>query len=194
MKRDVLTQLRIYLGNIVGNKILSDYTKIAVVSQDNVLNNILAGSLESAYHTITYGRFKNLTIKETDTEIDEVTSEIVNFAPEVLILLMGGDDDEKTIYLLKSLAKKLYDAGFHSDILIDAVNLKKNVFEDALKEDSVLKFFEDNHTYAFTIASEEGVVILNELVINKDRKVELYTVSEYPITFDHGKLLKENIE
>ncbi len=190
MERDILAQRRVYLGNIIGNKILSDYNKIALAVEDNTFNNLLAGSIESAFLATTGGRFQHISL--TKDTVDMAVSKIASYSPEALIFILGGESPDDTSYILSTLLSKLFVAECHSDLLFDAVHLKKDTLEKSLSNENALKFLEENNTYAVTIDPEEGIVILNEVIINKDTKIELYTLSEYPITFDHGKLLKNS--
>ncbi len=190
MEKEIRAQRRVYLGNIIGNRILSDYNKIVVVTQDNLLNNILSASIESSYLDASLSRFINVIVSR-DNE-SRAVEKITSFSPEAIVFVFGGENREETVDLLKSLLSKLYAAECHADLFFETVNFEKEILEKTISLENVLRFLEENNSYAITIDPDEGVVMLNEIVINKDKKIELYTLSEYPITFDHGKLLKNS--
>lgn len=188
MEKDILFQKLVYLGNIIGSRILSDYNKIAVISQDNFQSNILSASIESSYLATNIARFTHASISESN--IEKVVQKIVSFSPEAIIFAFGGEEDKLTEKLLAQILSKLFAAECHADLFLDAVNLKKDIVENAISHEAPLRFLEENNTYAITIDPEEGIVMLNEVIINKDRKIELYALSEYPISFDHARLFK----
>ncbi len=188
MEKDILFQKLVYLGNIIGSRILSDYNKIAVVSLDNFQCNVFSASIESSYLATNIARFTHTSISESNVE--KVVQKTVSFSPEAIILAFGGEEDKRTEELLTQLLSKLFAAECHADLFFDAVNLKKKVVENVISHESPLRFLEENNTYAITIDPEEGIVMLNEAIINKDRKIELYALSEYPISFDYARLLK----
>ena len=181
-------QQRVYLGNIIGYRILSNYNKIAVSFEDNIPNNILAASIESAYLVSANGRFTNIPLNLS--EIPSATIKIHEFSPQSLIVIIGGEDKSYTKSLFKKFASELYNSGFHADILIDGVETDIKTLGEMIVDKEIRTLFEENDTYVFTIDAREGVVTLNSLVSTPDSRIELYVINEFPITFDHGKLLK----
>ncbi|GEM_PF-6943095 len=188
MELTTLMQRRVYLGNIIGYRILANYNKIAVTFEDNTLNNILAASIESAFLSATSGRFINIPLHIG--ELNHLAVKIKEFSPQSLIIIMGGDDEKYTLHLFKSFAHHLYNEEFHADILIDGVDFEERKLREIAKDRDMYQLFEENNIYVFTIDPREGIVILNNLVPSSESQFKLYVINEFPISFDYVKLLK----
>ncbi len=187
MELTTLIQRRVYLGNIVGYRILANFNKIAVTFEDNTLNNILAASIESAFLSATSGRFINMPLHIDNLSYS--TERIQEFSPQSLVIIMGGNDEKYTSQLFKLFAYHLNSKEFHADILIDGVDFEEQKISEIARDKNVYQLFEENNIYVFTINPKEGIVILSNLVPSAENWFELYSINEFPISFDHGKLL-----
>lgn len=185
---DIIIQRKVYLGNIVGRKILSIYTKIAVSFENNTLNNILAASIESAYLTSANGRF--ISVPLYTKELDYAVKNLIKFSPQSLTIIIGGDNEKYTEELFKQFTHLLHSNDFHSDILIDGINFTEDRIRKLVKDHIIYKLFEQNNSYLYAIDPQNGIVILKNIVTFGDNGIDFYMINEFPITFDHGKLLE----
>ena len=183
--------LRALTDKIVGESILAEYDKVAVISPRNIICGAISAAAEAAYHVAHQGRMAHFVVD--DKSVESVAEEIGNFGPDAVILMFGGETpigETKALFVktMKALAKE----DLETEVILHVRIFAAGGLDKALKEREIAGFLEDTSLYVYTVDLDRGFFVYNLLEVFEG-EVEKEPLFEIPVTAEHADLLNRSL-
>lgn len=184
--------LRALTGKVVGAHVLGDYEKVAVISVKNIICSATAAAAEAVYSENTGGRAAHFVVEAGN--VTETINQVIDFEPEAVLLLFGGEtpfDEIKALF--QKTVKALADTNTEMDILIHVRIFAAGAVNEAIKDKDVLRYLQNNTVTVYTVDFEKGFILYNELYIPNSDTIELVRIADIPVTVEHADLLNRSL-
>lgn len=184
--------LRALTGKVVGEAILSEYNKVAVISTKNIICSALSAAAEAVFSNNTNGTISHFIVEEN--QIEPTIKSVIEFKPEAVLLLFGGETPiEQTLLLFNQTLQELAKSNQEMAIIFHVRIFAAQGLHEAVKEKSVLSFLQNNEIFVYTIDFEKGKLVYNEIYIPTSQKIKLEPILEVALTLEHADLLNRSL-
>ncbi len=184
--------LRALTGKVVGQHILSEYNKIAVISTRNIICSALSAAAESVFSADSGGKGKHFVVNESN--VNEVIQSVEKFSPEAILLMFGGETPiEETKKLFTETLKQLAKTNREYDIIVHVRIFAAGGLKEAIEDQQILTYLQNNRATVYTVDFEKGELIYNEIYLASKETIQLEQIAEIPLTVEHADLLNRSL-
>ncbi len=184
--------LRALTGKVVGEAILSEYNKIAVISPKNIICAAISAAAEAAFVSSTGGRAAHFVVDREN--VTSIVEKVKEFSPEAVVLMFGGETPiEETIELFVSTLKEMASQALEVEIIFHVRIFAAGGLEKAIKDDAILDYLKDSVLLVYTVDLDRGLLLYNALSVEEDGSLYVEKIEEYPVTAEHAELLNRSL-
>jgi len=182
--------LRALTGRLVGEDLLASYNKVAVVSMKNMICSAMAAACEASFISQTGGRAWHFIVESGKEK--NVAEQLKEYDADSILLLFGGETPmEEAKMLFVKLLDKMAALDIVADIIIHVRIFTAGGVDEAVKNESVLKYLQKRNVYVYTFDLDKGMMLVHE--IEFDDEIALHKIAEVPITCEHADLLNRSL-
>ncbi len=184
--------LRALTGKIVGAHILSEYNKVAVISVKNTICSSLSAAAEAVFTLETGGKAGHFVVEKEN--VAGVISEVEKFNPDAVLLMFGGESPiEETKALFIETLRALAETNRELDIIVHVRIFAAGGLNEAIKDDKILSYLQNNEVTVYTVDFEKGELLYNNIYLPDASTVKLERIAEVPLTVEHTDLLNRSL-
>ncbi len=184
--------LRALTGKVVGEAILTEYSKVAVISTKNIICSALSAAAEAVFSNNTNGTISHFIVEEN--QIESTIKSVIEFNPDAVLLMFGGETPiEQTMLLFNQTLQELAKSNQEMAIIVHVRIFAAQGLHEAVKDKSILSFLQNNEVFVYTIDLEKGKLVYNEVFIPTSQKIKLEPILEVALTLEHADLLNRSL-
>ncbi len=184
--------LRALTGKMVGEAILSEYNKIAVISPKNIICAAISAAMEAAFVSSSGGRAGHFVVEKHN--VKETVEKVKEFSPEAVVLMFGGETPiEQTKELFVSTLKEMAALELDTEIIFHVRIFAAGGVEDAVKDNAIKDYLSGSVLFVYTVDLERGLLLYNALSVEEDSSLYIEKIEEYPVTAEHAELLNRSL-
>jgi len=184
--------LRALTGIYVGQFVLDSYTKVAVISQGNIICSSLSAASEAVFVSDTGGRTAHFIAE--NRSVPRIVKSVQEFAPQAILLMFGGETPmEETKKLFVEVLEKMAKAELEGDIILNVRIFAAGGLQDSLKKPKIKEYLLNREIIVYTFDLNIGLFFVNWVEMDDEGKISLEKIEEYPVTAEHADLLNRSI-
>ncbi len=184
--------LRALTGIYVGQFVLNSYTKVAVISQGNIICSSLSAASEAVFISDTGGRTAHFIAEEGSAT--RIVKGIQEFAPQAILLMFGGETPMgETKKLFVGVLEKMAKSGFEGDIILNVRIFAGGGLQEALKNPKIKEYLLNREIIVYTFDLNIGLFFVNWVEMDDEGRINLEKIEEYPVTTEHADLLNRSL-
>ncbi len=184
--------LRALTGKMVGELLLSEYNRVAVISPRNIICAAISAAAEAAFVAVSGGRAAHFVAEKG--KIGEMMDKVKEFSPEAVVLMFGGETPiEETVELFVETLKEMADRALEAEIVFHVRIFAASGVEKAVKDEAIRDYLRDSILFLYTVDLDKGLLLYNALDVDEDGELYVEKLEEYPVTAEHAELLNRSL-
>lgn len=184
--------LRALTGKVVAEHVLDDYTKMAIISVNNTICASISAATEAVFVSLNEGRAAHFIVE--DNNVEQVVESVIDFDPDGVILMFGGETPiEETKKLFVKTMKAIAEKNPEFDVILHVRIFAAGGLQEALKEEAVQNYAEENEMGVYTVDLDKGLLIFSSIHVEMNNEIHLHKILEVPVTAEHADLLNRSL-
>ncbi len=184
--------LRALTGKMVGELLLSEYNKVAVISPKNIICAAISAAAEAAFVSASGGRAAHFIAEKG--KLGEMVEKVKEFSPEAVVLMFGGETPiEETKELFVETLREMATQALEAELIFHVRIFAASGLEEAVKEEAIKDYLRNSVLFVYTVDLEKGLLLYNALDVDEEGGLYVEKLEEYPVSAEHAELLNRSL-